>query len=540
MMIKTGYQHLADFLRSELSDLKSIFFLVSLYGLLSITSPLAVQSLVNFIGVGGSTQPMIIIALIFFLLIALKGIFLIFEKIIVEYMQRRIFIKNAYDSVDTLVNLDQEEAKKINLTERVNRFFDVIVIQKSVVTLLSIGMLTLFQGLVGSIALIIYSPYFLFVVISLILFFYVVIKIIGRNGYSTAVEVSKIKYEFVNWLSQIANNWDFINRLSTKSYLVEKTNSIINKFLTKREQHFKILLHQNIFTYIFYTLISSSMILLGGFLVINGNINLGQFVAAEVIFFSAISSLIRFVNQLDSYYELTAAFDKVAQLTQLKQEVHSKNKFFLSDIQQISFSSIHTDDQLLLFLQKLSNQVFKKNEPIVLFCESDFQRDLIGQTFIAKNKSLNPFYKIDSNFYKTLDHQAFLSKTQLIKKTIIFEDTLLNNIKIAQDNLELSELQKLFDHFDFYETSTEQVSLDLVLNPTHLSIDHLQLIKLQFIRALLANPELLIVDSYLDNLTPEIAMYLIRKVLSFKKQIIFIVITGDKNIAKLIPKRLKF
>ena len=212
MMIKTGYQYLTDFLRSELSDLKSIFFLVSLYGLLSITSPLAVQSLVNFIGVGGSTQPMIIIAFIFFLLIALKGIFLIFEKIIVEYMQRRIFIKNAYDSVDTLVNLDQEEAKKINLTERVNRFFDVIVIQKSVVTLLSIGMLTLFQGLVGSIALIIYSQYFLFVVISLILFFYVVIKIIGRNGYSTAVEVSKIKYEFVNWLFQIANNWDFINK----------------------------------------------------------------------------------------------------------------------------------------------------------------------------------------------------------------------------------------------------------------------------------------------------------------------------------------
>lgn len=282
------------------------------------------------------------------------------------------------------------------------------------------------------------------------------------------------------------------------------------------------------------------MILLGGFLVINGNINLGQFVAAEVIFFSAISSLIRFVNQLDSYYELTAAFDKVAQLTQLKQEVHSKNKFFLSDIEQISFSNIHTDDQQLLFLQKLSNQVFKKNEPVVLFCESDLQRDLIGQTFIAKNKSLNPFYKIDSNFYKTLDHQAFLSKTQLIKKTIIFEDTLLNNIKIAQDNLDLGELQKLFDHFDFYETSTEQVSLDLVLNPTHLSIDHLQLIKLQFIRALLANPQLLIVDSYLDNLTPEIAMYLIRKVLSFKKQIIFIVITGNKNIAKLIPKRLKF
>jgi putative ABC transport system ATP-binding protein len=282
------------------------------------------------------------------------------------------------------------------------------------------------------------------------------------------------------------------------------------------------------------------MILIGGFLVINGNINLGQFVAAEVIFFSAISSLIRFVNQLDSYYELTAAFDKVAQLTQLKQEVHSKNKFFLSDIQQISFSNIHTDDQQLLFLQKLSNQVFKKNEPVVLFCESDLQRDLIGQTFIAKNKSLNPFYKIDSNFYKTLDHQAFLSKTQLIKKTIFFEDTLLNNIKIAQDNLDLSELQKLFDHFDFYETSTEQVSLDLVLNPTHLSIDHLQLIKLQFIRALLANPQLLIVDSYLDNLTPEIAMYLIRKVLSFKKQIIFIVITGNKNIAKLIPKRLKF
>lgn len=539
-MNKTGFDYLMDFLRSELKALKNIFFLLSLYGVFSIVSPLSVQSLVNYIGVGGSGQPIIIIGIVFFVLIALKGVFLIFEKIIVEYIQRRIFIKNAYDSVDALINLDLTEAKKINLTERVNRFFDVIVIQKSVVTLLSTGMLTLSQGLIGSIALIIYSPYFLFVVISLLLFFYFVIKIIGRDAYSTAVEVSKIKFEFVNWLFQISNNWEFISRLGSKFYLSDKTNLIINRFLSKRERHFKILLNQNISTYIFYTLISSAMILLGGYLVINGNINLGQFVAAEVIFFSAISSLIRFVNQLDSYYELTAAFDKVSQLTELKQKVYTKNRMRVSNIDQISFSSIDITDQKLLPFQSLSNQVFKKGDAVALYCEKQDFKNSLAEALIGKNKSINPFYMVNGNFYQTIDHQDFFSKTQLIKDSIIFEDTLLNNVKISKDNLDLDDLHKLFSQFDFYENGARQISLDDMLYPTDLILDHLQVIKFQFIRALMAKPSILIIDSYFDNLSPDVANYLISKVLTYKKQMTVCVITNNKNISKLFPKKLKF
>src|SRR5210317_20630 len=539
-MIKTGFNHLVVFLRSESKDLRNIFFLVSLYGFLSITSPLAVQSLVNFIGVGGSQQPIVIIGIIFFLLITLKGTFLIFEKIIVEYIQRRVFIKNAYDSVDSLVNLNHTEAKSINLTERVNRFFDVIVIQKSVVTLLSIGMLTFFQGLIGSIALIIYSPYFVFVVFGLIVFFVVVIKVIGRNGYSTAVEVSKIKYEFVNWLFQIANNWDFVNRLGTKKYLSEKSNHIINKFLHYRQHHFRILLHQNIATYVFYSLISTLMILLGGFLVINGSINLGQFVAAEVIFFSAISSLMRFVNQLDSYYELTAAFDKVSQLTNLKPELHSKNKFTVKEIDQIGFTIFDKKDQQLDTLKALSNQIFKKNKPIALLRDDDYSRALLAQAFIGKNKSVNPFYKIQNNFYDTLDRHVFLSKIQLIRKNIIFDDTLLNNIRIVQDKLDLDKLQKLFNHFDFFTDSKNPISLDQTLDSSNLNITNLQLTKLQIIRALIAEPEILIIDSYLDGINPKTAQMLITKILTFKKDLIFIVITGSKTISNLMPTYLEF
>ena len=539
-MKRTGFDYLMDFLRSELLALKNIFFLVSLYGVFSIVSPLSVQSLVNYIGVGGSGQPIIIIGIVFFVLIALKGVFLIFEKIIVEYIQRRIFIKNAYDSVDALLNLDQTEAKKINLTERVNRFFDVIVIQKSIVTLLSTGMLTLFQGLIGSIALIIYSPYFLFVVISLFSFFYFVIKIIGRDGYSTAVEVSKIKFEFVNWLFQISNNWDFVSRLGSKFYFSDKTNLIINRFLSKREHHFKILLNQNISTYIFYTFISTAMILLGGYLVINGNINLGQFVAAEVIFFSAISSLIRFVNQLDSYYELTAAFDKVSQLTELKQKVYPKNRMPVSNIDQISFSSIDITDQKLLPFQRLSNQVFKKGEAVALYCEKQSFRNSLAEALIGENKSINPFYKVNGNFYQTINHQDFFSKTQLIKDSIIFEDTMLNNIKISKDNLDLDELHKLFSQFDFYENGDRQISLDDMLYPADLILDHLQVIKLQFIRALMAKPSILIIDSYFDNLSPDVVNYLISKVLAYKNQMTVFVITSNKNISKLFPKKLKF
>jgi len=95
-------------------------------------------------------------------------------------------------------------------------------------------------------------------------------------------------------------------------------------------------------------------------------------------------------------------------------------------------------------------------------------------------------------------------------------------------------------HFDFYEDSKSQVDLDHVLNATNLNISNFQLIKLQVIRALVANPEILIIDSFFDTLSPTHTSYLVSKIQSIKHNLIFILITGNSSVAKLFPKTLKF
>ena len=58
----------------------------------------------------------------------------------------------------------------------------------------------------------------------------------------------------------------------------------------------------------------------GGLLVMRGEINLGQFVAAEFIIFGVLSAFISFVKKLETYYDMMAAVDKIGGIEDLQKE----------------------------------------------------------------------------------------------------------------------------------------------------------------------------------------------------------------------------
>ncbi len=531
--MENGLYKLTELAKKEIKDLKKISFLLFAYGLVSIVSPLAVQSIVNFIAIGGSLQPIYIIAIIFFFMVTIKGVFIIFEKITVEYLQRRIFVDNASAAKDALIKLSLTQLKTKKIPDLINRFFDVIVVQKSVSSLLSVAVLTIFQGVAGCLILFFYSPYFLIIIFFVGLYFYFAVSVIGKKGYETAVDVSKVKYEFVSWLYQIFRNSNF-TRLSAMSDAINvSTENIINAYLKKRDQHYIVLLKQNIFSYAFYAIISTAMLLMGGWLVTNGIINLGQFVAAEVIFFGAIVSFIRFISQLDSYYELTAALDKVSQLVDSSSDKESKKLIALDNINSLSINLnelMHVDDKRRV----RENISLTKGDILLLSNSIGSSRVLSFAEIIAGEKSLNRNSKnilsVNNISFSDICLSSFRKRVLFLSRFDFFEASILDNLNF-NNNYSDDFIQDLLLKLKITSSAEPTISLNTILERDGDPLSVSKKIKLLFLRALLLKPDLIVIDLLFDYLDEDDQKLLSRLFATFQKDFMLVIETTNKTVS---------
>lgn len=530
--MENGLYKLTELAKKEIKDLKKISFLLFAYGLVSIVSPLAVQSIVNFIAIGGSLQPIYIISIIFFFMVTIKGVFIIFEKITVEYLQRRIFVDNASAAKDALIKLSLTQLKTKKIPDLINRFFDVIVVQKSVSSLLSVAVLTIFQGVAGCLILFFYSPYFLIIIFFVCLYFYFAVSVIGKKGYETAVDVSKVKYEFVSWLYQIFRNSNF-TRLSAMSDAINvSTENIINAYLKKRDQHYIVLLKQNIFSYAFYAIISTAMLLMGGWLVTNGIINLGQFVAAEVIFFGAIVSFIRFISQLDSYYELTAALDKVSQLVDSSSDKESKKLIALDNINSLSINLnelMHDDKRRVREIISLT-----KGDILLLSNSIGSSRVLSFAEIIAGEKSLNRNSKnilsVNNISFSDICLSSFRKRVLFLSRFDFFEASILDNLNF-NNNYSDDFIQDLLLKLKITSSAEPTISLNTILERDGDPLSVSKKIKLLFLRALLLKPDLIVIDLLFDYLDEDDQKLLSRLFATFQKDLMLVIESTNKTVS---------
>ena len=531
--MENGLYKLTELAKKEIKDLKKISFLLFAYGLVSIVSPLAVQSIVNFIAIGGSLQPIYIISIIFFFMVTIKGVFIIFEKITVEYLQRRIFVDNASAAKDALIKLSLTQLKTKKIPDLINRFFDVIVVQKSVSSLLSVAVLTIFQGVAGCLILFFYSPYFLIIIFFVCLYFYFAVSVIGKKGYETAVDVSKVKYEFVSWLYQIFRNSNF-TRLSAMSDAINvSTENIINAYLKKRDQHYIVLLKQNIFSYAFYAIISTAMLLMGGWLVTNGIINLGQFVAAEVIFFGAIVSFIRFISQLDSYYELTAALDKVSQLVDSSSDKESKKLIALDNINSLS---INLNELMRVGDKKRvrENISLTKGDILLLSNSIGSSRVLSFAEIIAGEKSLNRNSKnilsVNNISFSDICLSSFRKRVLFLSRFDFFEASILDNLNF-NNNYSADFIQDLLLKLKITSSAEPTISLNTILERDGDPLSVSKKIKLLFLRALLLKPDLIVIDLLFDYLDEDDQKLLSRLFATFQKDLMLVIESTNKTVS---------
>lgn len=493
---------LIKLIRSERDDILLLLYLTLGYGFLSIATPVAVQALVNNVTMGGVIQPLVVISLILFFLLVISGLLYVLEDYVVEYIQRRLFVNTAIEVAKNTQGATAEVYDNTNPVELVNRFFDITTIQKSAATLLTVGLIATVQGLIGSLILIFYSFYFAIIVVIVLLFLWFIINVLGKNATSTAIDESKAKYATAAWLETIAGNFYLFKFYNGLHRAETFTQALTSKYLDKRASHFSHLLWQNLSGVMFYAFIGTTMLAMGGILVVNGQINLGQFVAAELIFFGILAAFLRLLSKLEDYYDILAAVDKVGVLDDLPQEEIKPDQFTPTTLTALSVSEL--DFAYTPRVHPVQNVNFEliKGGSLAVLGLSGTGKSTIVNLITALRSPNRGFIEYDGVDLRQINRQSLRNRIGIAAKVEIFEGSVLDNIRLYDDNITLHEINDvlnalgLLDDLSLFEhgLNTQLTSFGAPLSTT-------QLQRLMLVRAIVTKPDLLIIDGMIDGLS---------------------------------------
>ena len=289
-------------------------------GILTLATPIAAQALVNFLAFGGLMQPLIVVGALLLFFLAFAGAIRVFKFYIVEILQRRVFVRVVSDLSARLPRVRVDAYDKGHGPELVNRFFDVLTVQKAGSALLIDGLDIALQATIGLFVLGFYHPILLMFDVALVAAIVFILLGLGRGAIASARRESDAKYKVASALEELANAPTTYKLAGAPEFARSRLAGLASNYITARRGHFGVVLRQLLGAVTLHAVASTALLTLGGWLVINEQLTLGQLVAAELIVSVALQSFVKFGKQLEAYYDLMAGVDKLGILFDLPTE----------------------------------------------------------------------------------------------------------------------------------------------------------------------------------------------------------------------------
>lgn len=314
----TPYQRFWLLLKPDKKEIYQVYTYAFFKGVIALSLPIGIQSIINLIQGGSISASWIVLVFIVITGIGIGGYMQIMQMRITETIQQKIFTRAAFDFTYRIPKIKFEEIYKHYAPELMNRFFDVLTLQKGLSKIIIDFSTAVLQIVFGLILLSLYHPFFILFSILLILLVFTIIKLTTKKGLETSLSESKYKYKVVSWLEELARTKDSF-KLAGKTNLPElKTDERVMGYLTSRENHYQILKLQYILLLLFKILVAMGLLLAGGILVLEQKMNIGQFVAAEIIILLVIDSSEKIIINLENVFDILTSLEKIGQVTDLE------------------------------------------------------------------------------------------------------------------------------------------------------------------------------------------------------------------------------
>ena len=317
----TPWQRLVRMLYYERSTINYIYIYAILIGLIGLTLPLGTTAVFNLLSNGAMYSSTYILIAIILIGIVIGGLLLIGQLTLVEVIEQKIFAKAALEFAFRLPRIKKRALEGENPSELVNRFFDILTIQKGLTKLLVDIVAAAVQIFFSAILLSFYHPVFMAFGIVVMLVIILVLLFYYRRGVDTSIDESGYKYEVVAYLEEVAGDLDTYRQDADKrDEVIARTDQITADYLTARNDHFSVLRKFFISAVALRTVLMGALLLLGSYFVVERQMTFGQFVAAEVIIVQISYAIEKLMTNLNTVFDMVTGSEKLAVVTDLELE----------------------------------------------------------------------------------------------------------------------------------------------------------------------------------------------------------------------------
>lgn len=516
----TSLKRLFNLLELDKKDVSQIFFYAIFAGIVSLSLPLGIQAIVNFIQSGRISASWIVLVILVVFGVALVGILSLMQLRITENLQQKMFVRSSFEFAARIPKIKFNELYDYYPPELANRFFDTLTIQKGTSKLLVDFSAAILQIVFGVILLSLYHPFFILFGILLLILLYVIFKFSYYKGTETSMKESKNKYKTAGWLQEIArNNFSFRNELNY-DFALEKNNVIIKDYLSSRENHFNVIKRQFSQLIIFKIIITASLLLVGGYLVLNQLMNIGQFVAAEIIILLVINSVEKIILGLETFYDVLTAVEKIGQVTdmELEEEITNENKSCYTNI------TIETNNMEFQFpgstfgiLNDINLKINPGERIIVDGLNGSGKTTLIRVLSGLLHPTSGNFF-INDDTFKKIDIKQYRARIgSIIQGETPFEGTILENITFNDKNISNEDLKWALDSVQltsFIKTLPKGLNTKISPEGKRLSSSNAQ--KILLARSIIHKPNILFYEEPTDKMDSVVANEIIDFITSEK------------------------
>jgi ABC-type bacteriocin/lantibiotic exporter with double-glycine peptidase domain len=505
----TPLNRLTNLLKLDRKDISQVFFYAIFAGLVSLSLPLGIQAIINLIQSGRVSVSWIVLVVIVIIGVALVGILSIMQLRITENLQQKIFVRSSFEFSYRLPKIKFEEYYNQYPPELANRFFDTITIQKGASKLLIDFSTALLQIIFGIILLSLYHPVFIFFGLVLILLLYIIFKFSFASGLDTSMKESKYKYKVVGWLQEIARNNFSFRKKNNYEFALKKNDKLVSEYLKYRERHFTIIKRQYTQLIVFKVIITAGLLLIGGFLVLNQQMNIGQFVAAEIIILLVINSVEKIVIGLETFYDVLTAVEKIGQITDLQIEVSqdTTNEICYNNItleaENIKYKFSDSPDYILNDI----NLKIQNEEKILLDGNNGSGKTTLIRILCGLLDPVSGSLFINDDTYRKIDLEQYRSQIgTILTGETPFEGTILENITFKNPSITQDQIKWAIDSVklgSFIKSLPNGLDTKILPEGKQLSSSNAQ--KILLARSIINNPKILFFEEALDKMDTEIA-----------------------------------
>jgi ATP-binding cassette subfamily B protein len=532
---------LFNYITKEKKDVTAIYIYAILSGLVQLSIPLGIQAIVSF--VMGATMVTSLYLLIGFVVLGtfLAGFFRIKVMQIIEKIQQKIFVEYAIAFADKLPKIDLSSTKKYYLPELVNRFFDTQNLQKGISKILLEIPTALIQIFFGILLLSFYHPWFLVfgaIVIIIVIFIF---RITMDSGVQSSVEESTKKYEVASWLEDIAGDIKTFKINSKAELHLSGIDDRVVAYLNKRTSHFKVLVFQYKAIIAFKVIITFIMLAIGTYLLVNQKLNIGAFIATEIVVLSIMMAVEKLIKSLESYYDVIAALLKLRKVTELKEEYNAdiildeqKTGMELSFV-DVSFS--FTDNKSIL--SQIDCEI-KPNTITVIKGKLGTGKTLLLNMMAGFYEPVSGTILFDKIPLKNLNKPVLRDSIGLYMESMtIIKGTLQENILLGRENINTKDILELSQAIGIENLSSQFTNgFYTELSETDTEISFSSKKKILLLRALLGNHRLLLLEDPLDGMNEEFKNKMIQYLLNKKKNTTIIIVSEIKELEQIADLQL--